>query len=39
MSFCNYSKEYLASGKTMIDNIFITNYLPDLDADALKVYL
>ncbi len=39
MSFCNYSKEYLASGKTMIDNIFITNYLPDLNADALKVYL
>ncbi len=39
MSFCTYSKEYLANGKTMIDNIFITNYLPDLDADALKVYL
>ncbi len=39
MSFCNYSKEYLATGKTMIDNIFITNYLPDLDSDALKVYL
>ncbi len=39
MSFCNYSKEYLASGKTMIDNVFITNYLPDLDANALKVYL
>ncbi len=39
MAFCNYSKEYLASGKTMIDNIFITNYLPDLDADAVKVYL
>ncbi len=39
MSFCNYSKEFLASGKTMIDNVFITNYLPELNSDALKVYL
>ena len=39
MSFCSFSKEYLASGKTQIDNVFITNILPELDANALKVYL
>ena len=39
MSFCSFSKEYLSSGKTIIDNSFIVNYLPELDSNALKVYL
>lgn len=39
MSFCTFSKEYLSSGKTIVDNSFIVNYLPELDSNALKVYL
>lgn len=39
MSFCSFSKENTKSGKTLIDNIFIQNYLPDAPEQAVKVYL
>lgn len=39
MSFCYYSKDLETSGKTVIDNLFLSNYLPDADGDAVKVYL
>lgn len=39
MSFCTYSKDLETSGKTIIDNLFFSNYLPDADGDAVKVYL
>ena len=39
MSFCSFSKENTKSGKTLIDNIFIQNYLPDAPDQAVKVYL
>lgn len=39
MSFCSFSKENLTSGKTVVDNLFITNYLSDLSPEAVKVYL
>ncbi len=38
MAFCNFSKEY-DSGHTIIDNKFITKYLPEADGFAVKVYL
>ncbi len=39
MSFCTFSKEAITSGKTSIDNVFITNYLPEATESAVKVYL
>lgn len=39
MSFCYYSKDFETSGKTIVDNLFLSNYLPDADGDAVKVYL
>lgn len=39
MSFCNFSKENNNSGKLLIDNLFISNYLPELNEEAVKVYL
>ncbi|MBO7215301.1 MAG: DnaD domain protein, partial [Clostridia bacterium] len=39
MSFCSFSKENTKSGKTLIDNIFIQNYLPNAPDQAVKVYL
>ena len=39
MSFCTFSKESNTSGKTIIDNLFITNYLIDAPENAVKVYL
>ena len=39
MSFCTYSKDLETSGKTIIDNLFLSNYLPDADGNAVKVYL
>ncbi len=39
MSFCSYTKDTTATGKTVIDNLFFTNYMPDATADAVKVYL
>lgn len=39
MSFCTFSKESSNSGKTLIDNLFITNYLLDAPENAVKVYL
>ena len=39
MSFCTFSKENTSQGKLLIDNLFITNYLPEAPDNALKVYL
>ncbi|MBR3804506.1 MAG: DnaD domain protein [Clostridia bacterium] len=39
MSFCTFSKENSKSGKTILDNQFIQNYLPDAPDQAVKVYL
>ena len=38
MSFCSFSKD-LDNGYTIIDNKFITKYLPEADGFAVKVYL
>jgi len=39
MSFCSYSKEFLSSSFTSIENQFITNYMPQSDGFTVKVYL
>lgn len=39
MSFCKFSKGYLTSGFTSVDNLFITHYMPFADEDYTKVYL
>ena len=39
MSFCSYSKDTTVQGKTIIDNLFFTNYMPDATSEAVKVYL
>ncbi len=39
MAFCKYSIDMLANNTTVVDNIFINNYLPYADAEAVKVYL
>ena len=39
MSFCSFSKDNNNLGKTSIDNLFFTNYLPDAPENAVKVYL
>ncbi|MBQ2769567.1 MAG: DnaD domain protein [Clostridia bacterium] len=38
MAFCSFSKDY-DTACTIIENKFITKYLPDVDGFAVKVYL
>lgn len=39
MGFCSFSKEYTQSMYTIVENQFITKYLPLADANSIKVYL
>ncbi len=39
MSFCSFSKDNQNTGKVLIDNLFVTNFLPDAPENAIKVYL
>ncbi len=39
MAFCSFSKDIQNSNKTIIDNLFIANYLPTAPENAVKVYL
>ncbi len=39
MAFCKFSIDMIANNTTSVDNIFINNYLPYADAEAVKVYL
>ncbi len=39
MAFCKYSIDMLANNVTQVDNIFLTNYLPFADPQAVRVYL
>ena len=39
MSFCNFTKENETSGKILLDILFVSNYLPELNEEAVKVYL
>lgn len=39
MGLCRFSSEYLVDGYTLIDNLFIGEYMPFAAPDAVKVYL
>ncbi|MGN0819221.1 MAG: DnaD domain protein [Christensenellaceae bacterium] len=39
MSFCSFSKEFGAAQTTTIQNSFITDYLSDVNGDAVKIYI
>lgn len=39
MSFCFYSKEFSSNSFTLVENQFITQYMPTADAFAVKVYI
>lgn len=39
MTFCKYSPSYKTSNKTIIDNVFITDYLPKAPDMCVKAYL
>ena len=39
MPFCNYSRELSDASYTTLDNVFITNYLPDAPPRYVDIYL
>lgn len=39
MCLCKYSSSYIINDKTVVDNMFINNFLPDAPDLAVKVYL
>ena len=39
MAFCNYSQELVNAGYTTVDNLFITNYLPEAPNKYVDIYL
>lgn len=39
MAFCEFSSEVVSSSVTTIDNVFISDYLPYVDGNYIKVYL
>ena len=39
MAFCSFSNEYAKNGVITIDSTFITEYLPEADGNAIRVYL
>ena len=39
MSFCSFSKEYSENDYTLVENRFITKYIPEADGFFVKVYL
>lgn len=39
MCLCKYSSSYIINDKTVVDNIFINNFLPDAPDLCVKVYL
>ena len=39
MCLCKYSSSYIINDKTVVDNIFINNFLPDAPELCVKVYL
>ncbi len=39
MCLCKYSSSYIINDKTVVDNVFINNFLPDAPDLCVKVYL
>lgn len=39
MSFCKFTSEYLIDNYTFLDNLFVNEYLPYAEENAVKVYI
>lgn len=39
MSFCEFSSEVVSSNTTVVDNVFLSDFLPNANGDYVKVYL
>lgn len=39
MAFCKLSNDFLLDGYTYVENVFINEYLPKADGDAVKAYI
>lgn len=39
MGFCRFSSEYILNSTTSVDNVFINDFLPNANAECIKVYL
>ena len=39
MSFCKFSSDYLMESFTLVDNLFMNEYLPYAEEGYIKVYL
>ena len=39
MAFCEFSNEVISTSSTMIDNLFLSDFLPNANGDYVKVYL
>jgi len=39
MAFCEFSNEVVGSSSTMVDNLFLSDFMPNVDGDYVKVYL
>lgn len=39
MAFCEFSNEIVLSSSTMIDNLFLSDFLPNANGEYVKVYL
>ena len=39
MAFCEFSNEIVAASSTPIDNIFLSDFLPNANGEYIKVYL
>ena len=39
MAFCEFSSEVVSSSTTSIDNLFLSDFLPNVNGDYVKVYL
>lgn len=39
MAFCEFSSEVISSNVTSIDNVFLSDFLPNANGDYVKVYL
>ena len=39
MAFCEFSNEIVSNNTTQIDNIFLSDFLPNMEGDYLKIYL
>ena len=39
LAFCGFSQEMLNGSETVVDNKFLSRFLPEANGDAVKVYL